>query len=540
MDYDYIIVGAGSAGCVIASRLTEDRDVKVLLLEAGGKDRHPLVRMPIAWTLAARTPKFNWGYMTEPEPHLNGRQLPLPRGRMVGGSSSINGMLYVRGHPRDYDHWRQMGLQGWGYADVLPYFRRSESNWRGETPYHGGNGPLRVRAARAPQLMFAPLAEAAKAAGFAMSGDLNGPSHEGLSVPEVTVTDNGRRASAARAFLYPALRRPNLTLAMNALTTRIVLQNGIATGVEYRQYGQTRTAHARREVILCGGAYNSPHLLMLSGIGPAGHLREHGIVPVCDLPGVGQNLMEHPLTLVSLAAARPVTMLRHLRMDRAALWTLRWALAGSGLFAMSGITGNIFMRTRPELERPDVQFIIANARALDSQLWWPWNRKGQEYTFNCSVSLLHPESRGYVALRSSSPGDLLRVHLNQFAERADIETVVRGIRRARDLFNRAPLAGLIREELLPGPAAQSDTELADYARRMSATTQHPCGTCRMGNDALAVVDAQLHVRGVRGLRVADASVMPTIPGGNINAPVIMIGEKAADMIRGRTLEPVAV
>jgi choline dehydrogenase len=493
--------------------------------------------MPIAWTTASRTPRFNWGYMTEPEPHMHNRQLPLPRGKVLGGSSSINGMLYVRGHPRDYDQWRQMGLEGWGYADVLPYFKRSENNWRGETKLHGGSGPLQVRETRNGELLYAPLEEAAKAAGYAISDDLNGEHHEGLSKPDLTVGSFGRRASAARAFLYPALNRPNLTLTLDAFTTRVIVERGRAVGVEYKRDGQLQTVRARCEVILSGGAYNSPHLLMLSGIGPADDLRQHGIAPLVDLPEVGRNLMEHPITVVSMSAARPTTLLRHLRMDRATAWTLRWMLAGSGLFASSGITGNIFLRTRPELERPDLQFIMANARSVGTELWWPWNRKGQEYTFNCSVSLLYPQSRGWVSLRSGKPDDLMRVQLNQFAEKEDVDTAVRGIHLARELFAKPPLSDLIEMELLPGPAARTDAELADYTRRMSATTQHPCGTCRMGADQKSVVDAQLKVRGVDGLRVADASVMPSIPGGNINAPVIMIGEKAADLLRGRKIAP---
>jgi choline dehydrogenase len=536
-NYDYIIVGAGSAGCVIANRLTESKDVSVLVLEAGGWDRHPLLRMPIAWTIAARTERFGWGYMSEPEPNLDGRQIPLPRGKVLGGSSSINGMLYVRGHASDYDQWRQMGLSGWGFADVLPYFKRSENNWRGETKYHGGSGPLRIAPARGRHLLYEPVRDAAKAAGFPISDDLNGENHEGLSVPEITVSRFGRRVSAARAFLYPALQRPNLTLSTGVLTTRILIEKGRAVGVEYMEQGQLHRAYAAREVVVSAGAYNSPQLLMLSGIGPADALRLHGIKPLLDLPGVGQNLMEHPLAPFSKASRDPVTLLRHVRMDRAAYWTARWLMGASSLFGMSGISANLFARTRPELERPDIQFIFANARTVGTELWWPWNRKGQPYTMNASVSLLHPESRGHVALRSANPADRMRVYLNQFSEKRDLDTLVHGIKIGRDLYAQSPLREMVAAELLPGPDIRSDGQIADYIRRMSATTQHPCGTCRMGSDSNAVVDATLKLRGLDGLRVADASVMPTIPGGNINAPVIMIGEKAADLIRGRQLPP---
>ncbi len=534
--YDYVIIGAGSAGCVLASRLTEDRDIRVLLIEAGGRDRHPLTRLPIAWVLCSLKPDFNWGYKTEPEQHLGGREVPLPRGKMLGGSSSINGMMYVRGHPRDYDQWRQMGLRGWGYADVLPYFKRSENNWRGETKYHGGSGPLEVRQLNAPEFLFEPMAEAAVAAGYKMAEDPNGADTEGFSRHDLTVTKSGRRASAARMYLYPALQRNNLTVITGALTLRIVAANGRATGVEYLRDGKRETAHASREVILSAGAYNSPQVLMLSGIGPADELGKHGIKSVLDLPGVGQNLSEHPFVPFGMKAASTDTFLQHLRLDRATLHAMRWALFGSGPFGFNGATGNLFVRTRPELERPDVQLIF-NAAGQSARLWWPWHAKRQSYSFNSGISLLHPDGRGHVSLRSADPVDRPRIHLNLFSERNDIASAIGGIRIARDVFARQPLKGLVREEALPGADVQSDADLTAYIRKVATITHHPCGTCRMGTDAAAVVDETLKLRGLDGLRVVDASVMPTVPGGNINAPVIMIAEKAADMIRGRAPLP---
>jgi choline dehydrogenase len=534
--YDYIVVGAGSAGCVVASRLSEDRNVSVLLLEAGGGDRHPLLRMPIAWPMAAFDPRFNWGYETDPEPQLGGRKLPLPRGKLLGGSSSINGMGYKRGHPLDYDGWRQMGLESWSYADLLPYFKRSENSWRGANKYHGADGPLRVRLGGAPQLLYEPLAAAAKAAGHAICDDIHGDTHDGLFVTELTVGRFGRRHSTARAFLRPARTRTNLTVVTGALTSRVLIEQGRAVGVEYSTDGVAVTARAEREVVLSAGAYNSPQLLMLSGIGPADELRAHGIAPVLDLPGVGKNLEEHGSVPVILAASRPVTFLRELRADRAAWWALRWAIAGDGPFAINGNTAGIFARSRPGLERPDLQ-LTCNTIGLYDRVWWPWRAAKQNYAFNCIVSVIHPESRGAVTLRSADPAAKPRIHLNIFGAEPDIDTAIRGIAMARALYGTEPQASLIAREILPGRDTASRDALAAYIRRMATTTQHPACTCRMGTDGMAVVDAELKVRGISGLRVADASVFPSIPGGNINAPCIMVGEKCADLLRGQRLPP---
>jgi len=538
-DYDYIIVGAGAAGCVLANRLTEDRDAKVLLLEAGGRDLHPLLKVPIAWTMAAASPRFNWGYFSEPEPSLGGRQLFLARGKLLGGSTSINAMRYSRGHPRDYDQWRQLGNEGWGFADVLPYFKRSENNWRGENKYHGGDGPLRVRLATASQLLYEEHAASAKAAGIPESEDIHGDVPEGITRAELTVNGFGRRHSTARAFLAPAMRRKNLTVITRALTTGIRIENGRAVGVDYVRGGRKLTAHAAREVILAGGAYNSPQLLMLSGIGPADQLRAHGIAPVVDLAGVGKNLGEHPLVPLIMKTRETSSFLRHLRMDRAALWSLYWFVTGSGAFAVNANTAGLFARTRPELERPDVQLIFS-ALARDSQLWWPGQGARQNFSMQCSVSLQHPEALGELTLRSANPAEPPRIRLNLFGAQADIDSAIRGLRLAREIYAREPLAGMLGGELLPGAQVASDAALKEHVLATASTTQHPCGTCKMGRDDMAVVDDRLRVRGVEALRVADASVMPTIPGGHINAPTIMIGEKAADLIRGRTLPPAAL
>jgi len=531
--YDYVIVGAGSAGAVLATRLTEDPAVRVLLLEAGGGADNWLIRMPLGFLKALRRPEITWPYWTEPEPHMNNRKLILPRGRLLGGSSSINGMVFMRGHSADFDRWAQMGCKGWSYADVLPYFRKMENSWRGDSDLHGGSGPLSVSPNATKWLLHDELMAAAKNAGYPLTDDIHDGDEEGVGRVELTIDRNGRRASTYEAYLKPAMSRPNLTVRINAMTQRVVTEGKRATGVEYRHDGQLKTALASREVILSGGSYNSPQLLMLSGIGPAAHLHEMGIPLVHDLPGVGQNLSEHPRVPVLFEAA-PVTFVNELRFDKATLSVLRWYFTGKGPFARQVNSANPVLRTDPRLAQPDIQ-LWCNPVTLDAHLWFPGIRKAPQHKLTADVILLHPESRGKVFLKSPRVEDHVGIFLNLFSAPADFATARAGIRIARNIYSTSPQAEITGAEISPGAQAQSDEALDEHIRETAGTTQHPLGTCRMGAGPMAVVDPQLRVIGMEGLRVIDASVMPDETGGNINAPTIMIAERAADLIKGRTL-----
>jgi len=533
---DFVIVGAGSAGCVLANRLSASPDNRVIVIEAGGPDRHPLMRLPFAFMKLQFVPRLSWNYWSEPEPGLDGRRLWLPRGKCLGGTSSINGMVYSRGHPGDYDEWAALGADGWSWADVLPYFRRSEASWRGASEHHGADGPLTVSPVDVAGPIFDATMATARKLGHKVIDDQHGAqTGEGFAPPEVTV-DKGKRASTATQYLHPARNRPNLSVITGGLVTRIVIENGRAVGVELEAGGQRRVIRAEREVILCAGAYNSPKLLLQSGIGPADDLAALGIPVVADLPGVGQNLQEHPLTGIGYALNQPIGFENNLRMDRLAFNVGRAMLGMPGKATQLPVTSFGFIRTQPDLDRPDIKANVYPTR-IDGRPWFPLLRKGAGHAMTVFAVLLRPESRGTVRLRSANPADAPEVRINMFQDRRDLETMRRTVRQLREFFATDPLARLVGKELMPGAAVQSDDEIDALHRKTCVLAHHASSTCAMGHGPMAVVDPQLRVHGISGLRVADASIMPRVVGGNTNAPVIMIGEKAADLILGNAAPP---
>lgn len=537
-NFDYIVVGSGSAGAVVASRLSEDPQRRVLLLEAGGWDRHPLQLMPLAFRKIYANASLNWNFQSEPEPGLDGRVLSLPRGRTLGGSSSINAMIYVRGHRRDYDRWAEQGLKGWSFAELLPYFKKLENSWRGESRYHGAGGPISVTPMKYPEMLYEPLVKAAAAVGIPETDDVNGPVQEGISLLEASI-GHGKRSSTARGYLYPVLKRSNLTIATRAMVTRVLIEKGRAVGVEYSEHGQLRRQHADREVILSGGAYNSPQLLMLSGIGPADHLRSVDVDVVQDLPGVGENLSEHPNYVHMLRVSGEIGLTRYLRVDRTLLHAARWMLCRDGIFASNGAASNIFLRSEPGLDRPDLQ-LTSMSVSNNAGLWAPFFSPAPQYAISVRIGVLHPKSRGWVRLRSADPGDSPRILNNMYDKSDDMAAMLRGIRLSREIYAQDALSGIVAGEATPGPNAQSDDELAAAVRREGGHRSHPGGTCRMGHDPMAVVDDELRVHGIAGLRVIDASIMPDLPTGNTNVPSIMTGEKGADLVRGKKLPAVVL
>jgi choline dehydrogenase len=528
---DFIIIGAGSAGCVLANRLSAEASNQVVLLEAGGECRHPLIDMPLTWMQAAANKRFIWGNESQPDPDRLGRTEPIPRGKVMGGSSSINGTMYVRGHADDYDGWAASGLPGWGYEDVLPYFKRSEHHWRGDTREHGANGPLHVSAMAKDPILFPTFLETAKGLGYPEAEDFNAARPDGFGIPDCTIKD-GRRHSTVRAFIDPVKKRPNLAVETHAKVTRILVEDGRAVGVEYRQGNSLRQLRARREVILSAGAINSPQILMLSGIGPAAHLQDMGIVTRLDLPGVGANLQDHPIALSFWSASRPVTFDSKIRADKLILSFLQWQATGKGTMSQSPMSIQGFLRSSAAQERPDWQFQIVHS-SYAATPWFPGWRKPAGHQFSLGVLLLNPESRGTIRLASPDPSALPNIQLNFLSEAGDVERLREAVRFMRRFMTAAPANDLVAAELAPGgdPAEHdSDAAIDGWNRATVMSGGHVACSCAMGTDDKAVVDAQLRVRGIAGLRVVDASVMPNIIRGNTNAPVIMIAEKAADMI----------
>ena len=530
--YDYVIVGAGSAGCVLANRLTEDEGARVLVVEAGGRDWHPYIHVPLGMGKLHERRMFDWGFVTEPELTLNGRSIEASRGKVLGGSSSINVMAYTRGNRGDFDRWAQKGATGWSYADVLPYFKRCETFAGGANAWRGGAGPLGTEFAKTTDPLYPAWIEAAKSAGIPTTADYNAASQEGFGRSQYTIR-NGRRSSAATAFLKPAMRRPNLTVETRALVTRVILRSTAAAGIEYIKNGRMLQAGAAREVIVSGGAFSTPQILMPSGIGPAVHLRKVGIDPVIDLP-VGRNLQDHLAVFLSFSRCDPGPFHRRMRFDRMAVSMIRAWLFGTGPGTVLPGGLHAFIKTRPEIAVPDIEFMFRGA-ATDVRLWYPVIRPPRPDGFAIRPTLLHPDSRGEILLHSNDARDPMRIVYNFFSAPNDLPKLREGFRLARHIAYQQPLDRFRGAETAPGPSHTSDAEIDAYIRKTAITAHHPAATCPMGLGPEAVLDPQMRVQGIERLRVVDASAMPDLISGHLNAAVLMMAERAADMIRGKPL-----
>ena len=526
IEADFVVIGAGSAGCALAARLSEDPATRVVLLEAGGEDKNRWIHIPLGFGKTFADPSVNWCYETEPDPGANNRKIFWPRGKVLGGSSSINGMVYIRGQAEDFDYWRQLGNTGWSFQDVLPLFKRAEHQTRGSDDFHGTDGPLCVSDVTEHDAICEAFIEGAMALGFPRNDDFNGAKQEGVGYHQTT-TRNGKRCSTAVGYLRPAMGRGNLRVITNALTEKVIVEGGRATGVAFRENGQPRTVRAAREVIVCAGAINSPQVLMLSGIGPREQLAQHGIAVVQDIPGVGKSLQDHYSAPIKLKCRLPITindvMLSNLKKVKAGL---DYYMFKRGALTVATAPAALFARTRPELASPDIKCSMSPFsadRPQDGLHRWSG--------FTMIAYQLRPESVGEIKLKSADPTAAPAMYPNYLATETDQRTIVDGLKLCRRILAQPRLAAFIESEFVPGPGVQSDAELLAFARQNGGTVFHPTSTCKMGVDALAVVDPELRVRGVRGLRVADASIMPTVVSGNTNAASIMIGEKAADLIR---------
>ena len=529
---DFVIVGSGSAGSALAARLSEDGKHSVLVLEYGGTDMGPFIQMPAALSYPMNMKRYDWGFASEPEPHLGGRRLATPRGKVVGGSSSINGMVYVRGHARDFDHWAETGATGWSFADVLPYFKRMET-WHdgghgGDPAWRGTDGPLHVTRGPRKNPLFHAFVEAGRQAGFETTGDYNGEKQEGFGPMEQTVW-KGRRWSTANAYLKPALKRDNVDL-YRCLARRVVIENGRAVGVEVERGGRTEIVRARREVILSASSINTPKMLMLSGIGPAAHLAEHGIAVVADRPGVGGNLQDHLEVYIQQASTQPITLYKHWNIFGKALAGAEWLFFKTGLGASNQFESAAFVRSRPGVDYPDIQYHF-----LPIAVRYDGKAAAEGHGFQAHVGPMRSPSRGRISLRSADPNEPPKIVFNYMSTQEDWVDFRRCVRLTREILAQKAFDPFRGKEIQPGSNVQSDDEIDGFIRDHAESAYHPCGTAKMGraSDPNAVVDPELKVIGVGGLRVADSSIFPRITNGNLNAPSIMVGEKAADHILGR-------
>ncbi len=529
--YDYIIVGAGTAGCTLAGRLTEDASVTVLLLEAGGWDNDPWIKIPLGFGRMAQKKAHDWGYMTEPQANMGGRQIDCRRGKVIGGSSSINAMGFVRGHRIDFDRWASFGLKGWSYKEVLPYFKRMETWEGGESEYRGGSGPIKVRHSKYPDPLVQAVLDAGVQAGHPRVHDFNAADQHGMSVAQRNIY-KGQRYSMADAYLRPALSRSNLKVETHAMASRIVIENGRAVGIEFTHGGVKKVVRAKREVLLSGGVINTTQLLMLSGIGHPDELAKFGIEVKSALPGVGKNLQDHVMTPLTFKRKNPGSLLRHMRLDRIVVDLARAYIFGTGFATELPAPISSYLKTSPELPAPDIQVLSYGGPPTAAPYFWPFSKPYQD-GFSLLVVLLRPVSRGYLELVSTDPLQPMKIHQNFLTHDDDWRVLAKGIRLIRNISRQKALEPFVAEEIGPIAGKDSDEAISDHIHKTGATVYHPMGTCKMGaaDDPMAVVDDELRVRGVAGLRVVDASVMPDLVGGNINSAIVMIAERASDLIK---------